>query len=952
MSRIQSALVGSVKPIRNDSGYDITEATIGTKAQQLGIETSVRNLNQMEKRLLRIIVLMDQMRSTGAMQDLARTIEQPANQIKILKNQVQELGVWLGNVFIGTISQILPYINGFLMALVAIVKTLAVFVGYTNTGSGLAEGLEEAQEASTGIASGIGGAANSAKELRKSLMGFDVLNVIQKPQESSGGGGGGGASGSLGTINPAILNALKDYDNLMDKVKMKATDIRDRIMEWLGFTKEINPLTGEISWKLNDGLTNFEKILDVVKIIGVTIASWKVSSSVLKFFEHLGVLNSVQSFTMALGFTLAITGIYASYKGTEHLLDGDIDTFSLLETLLGMGAGTLGFISILNATKYGQLFYLGEKIKIGLGLMLIIQGFQISQAGVDKDNIKLQVGGLLESAFGGYLIGSSYGGWKIGLVISLVATITNITTQVTSSISNVMDDFAKKTWGNMDEYIEQGQAVSKTIDSLKAQRDEIEKNMALSLAQIEYSKGLVVELGNLVDSNGKVYEGYEDRVKFILENLNNAYGTEYELVNGQITQNGKLITSYEDMKKKIYEVIEAKKAQIIAEANEEAYSNALKNRMQLYVEMKKAEDAHSKAVQEAYENYGYLLEKGEEFPDKVKDELEKLQKEAVKAKNAYKDNTKDIIYYEQLQTAIISGDSKKIQQAISDITSTYETEEGKVSASLADRIRDNKEYSDSVIEIYKELGQEVDEQTMIALKAQEQAIIDSLVEQTKSIKELTPDQVDAWKALADTDYDAYVDALDDLPPETQKMIQDATGKVIKGTQDALPQVEKAATNIKDVITKNMDGTFSINFNAQADYHELANKLREMRNIVERMANIPIVGSAFVKYKNNLDNLINQLPRGYAQGGFPDMGELFVAREAGPELVGSIGGRNAVVNNDQIVEAVSSGVANAVASVLGNGGSSYQLIIDGEQITNVVQRRLSRRANITGMAMGV
>ena len=91
MSRIQAALVGSVKPIRSDAGYDITEATIGRKASELGIETSVRNLNQMEKRLLRIIVLMDQMRNTGALQDLARTIEQPANQIKILKNQVQSV---------------------------------------------------------------------------------------------------------------------------------------------------------------------------------------------------------------------------------------------------------------------------------------------------------------------------------------------------------------------------------------------------------------------------------------------------------------------------------------------------------------------------------------------------------------------------------------------------------------------------------------------------------------------------------------------------------------------------------------------------------------------------------------------------------------------------------------------------------------------------------------------
>ena len=65
---------------------------------------------------------------------------------------------------------------------------------------------------------------------------------------------------------------------------------------------------------------------------------------------------------------------------------------------------------------------------------------------------------------------------------------------------------------------------------------------------------------------------------------------------------------------------------------------------------------------------------------------------------------------------------------------------------------------------------------------------------------------------------------------------------------------------------------------------------------------------------------------YASGGFPDVGELFVAREAGPELVGSIGGRTAVANNDQIVTAVSEGVAKAVSKVLGQGGSSGDVVL--------------------------
>ena len=62
-------------------------------------------------------------------------------------------------------------------------------------------------------------------------------------------------------------------------------------------------------------------------------------------------------------------------------------------------------------------------------------------------------------------------------------------------------------------------------------------------------------------------------------------------------------------------------------------------------------------------------------------------------------------------------------------------------------------------------------------------------------------------------------------------------------------------------------------------------------------------------------------RAYASGGFPDEGQMFVAREAGPELVGNVGRRTAVVNNDQIVESVSQGVYRAVVQAMGQSGGS-------------------------------
>ena len=91
---------------------------------------------------------------------------------------------------------------------------------------------------------------------------------------------------------------------------------------------------------------------------------------------------------------------------------------------------------------------------------------------------------------------------------------------------------------------------------------------------------------------------------------------------------------------------------------------------------------------------------------------------------------------------------------------------------------------------------------------------------------------------------------------------------------------------------------------------------------------------------------------YAKGGFPDMGEFFVAREAGPEMVGKIGGRSAVVNNDQIVESVSEGVYAAVMAAMksanSEGGQAVNVYLDGKLIArNVEKHQKERGATIMG-----
>lgn len=359
MNKFQSALTGSIRPIRSDSGFDVSDTTIGAKAEELGVERSVGQLNQMEKRLLRIIVLMDQMKRTGAFGDLAKTIEQPANQLKVLKAQLQEVGMWLGAVFTNTLGKILPYINAFVMTIKELIKMFALFVGYEGA-SGMGEAFEVAADGAGAISAGVGSAAKKAKELKKTLMGFDVLNVISTPKDTDSSGGGG-----VGSIDPKILGALEEYDSLMEKVKMKATEIRDKIMDWLGFTQIINPETEEISWKLKEGYTNLEKIRDVILLIISFGLVKKVYSIVAGIAQVAGTFTTLGTAIANLGLTgfaatlaqigifisgviVSVLGVFTTIKGVMEIIQGEI-LVGIMDVLAGIAMTVAGIALLFGA---------------------------------------------------------------------------------------------------------------------------------------------------------------------------------------------------------------------------------------------------------------------------------------------------------------------------------------------------------------------------------------------------------------------------------------------------------------------------------------------------------------------------------------------------------------------------------------------------------------------------
>ena len=111
MTTFQSVLSGQVRPIRSIAGYDITENTITDLYKSLGGEKTMRQLSQLDKRLLRILATFQQMSKSGALGDMEKTIENTANQLRIMNETTKEITQWAGIILEQKLKPIIPYVN-------------------------------------------------------------------------------------------------------------------------------------------------------------------------------------------------------------------------------------------------------------------------------------------------------------------------------------------------------------------------------------------------------------------------------------------------------------------------------------------------------------------------------------------------------------------------------------------------------------------------------------------------------------------------------------------------------------------------------------------------------------------------------------------------------------------------------------------------------------------------
>lgn len=301
---LASGMQGMARAVRK-YGVDIRAVTLQQTALNYGITTQVANMSEADRQALRYLTIMEQVKNatqqvvdptveaSGVMGDFARNIETPANQLRIFKEQISQLGRAIGNFFMPIVSKLLPILNGTIMALRTILTFLFSLTGFKTNFSGASSGTTKGIES-------IGAAADntsaSLKELKKTLAPFDELNLLQAPSTPSGGSGGSGATGVEGLMNPALEEAISNMSLGLENIKMKANEVRDKLLEFFGFeyVDVFNPETGEWEKKLQWFSDKFkqnlvDKFPQWQKTIDALFDNWpSIIESIKKLLSSLG----------------------------------------------------------------------------------------------------------------------------------------------------------------------------------------------------------------------------------------------------------------------------------------------------------------------------------------------------------------------------------------------------------------------------------------------------------------------------------------------------------------------------------------------------------------------------------------------------------------------------------------------------------------------------------------
>lgn len=404
---MSSAISGEIEPIRR-LGVDLSQARLQQELLVLGFNKQVSSLSQADKAVLRYIAIMKQ--TANVQGNLAQTIQSPANQIKILKAQLDMLAKSVGSLLYPALKSILP-------PLIAAVQLIREFVEWVAKLMGVKvvfTDFTKSADSVGGIGDAMDDTADSTKKAAKALkdytMGFDELNIIDPTQGSSGSGSGASAGNILGDVD------LSGYDMFKNYVGTSIDEMKQKI----------------------------KSMLPLIATVATALAAWKLTNLITDIVDAISKMNALKSIVLGLGvFTV---GVVLEITGIKDAIENGVNGKNFAEIVLGALIGTTGAailgkgIAQFIVTGFGNTA-VGAAIKaaggstagaiIGAAVGGVVTGIPMFVTGVydavenglnTLNGILIPLGSTMAGAGIGAIIGSLGGpiGTGIGALIGLI----------------------------------------------------------------------------------------------------------------------------------------------------------------------------------------------------------------------------------------------------------------------------------------------------------------------------------------------------------------------------------------------------------------------------------------------------------------------------------------------------------------------------------------------------
>jgi len=1040
VTKLQAGLVGETEPLRR-IGIIITENNLAETARNLGIKKSIRNMTEMEKIQLRYVTALQQ--TKNAQGDLARTLEQPENLLRILREQFHVLMRELGNVAIPIIKKLIPQVIGLTMALADLARQMAKTLGYDapeirdDLGGFMKTVADESNDIEKSTDNTQKNWAKILKYTRDSasaMTGIDELNVLSDDESGLTGASIDDLFPTADDVKSQIDLGIDDYNNNMEASKGIFDDI---ILKWKTLFTEIGKVF-ETTKTAVKGL--WDEVFggegpDGDRMEGLRIMNEIVTgiangaTDIVKYFKELynDALKPVfeliapdwfknlsegtgGELAKAVAFLTKAFIVWKTIKFASNLIMG----LAHILTIGGMIAGPTGLLALFTAMG---------AIKIG---------FDIADA-IEQDSFD-ELGKTLKNAIiAGLGAAALTGSVKNGAIVFNIVALLDL--DLGAGWRNLIEAGTDKIFGPKEDPNALGRSLQWLSDKTTVVEENFKETGIGKVLGMFDLVGALIDLGTAIRDTLKPHEaklstntpsGYANGGVPEKGNLFVAGEKGPELVtehNGetvvmneqQLKDRG--ISLYADgvnvPKWNIFERAQVQPTQVPSWTSKErmasaGYTDDNKYRGESIANLTTAIDKMNSDIGEG------LVWVGEKIWDGLQwlGELPVLDQMKEGAKFIGKWASKGFKVGTEVATGLPSGlaglgqafMNTKVVKGVSDAFKNLKESLEEGDGVLGKTYRAFKKVGEGAVTLlfgsFKKFADSKSFQTLFKSAPAEGGTTLQQQEAMGSVIGSILGEGPAGKIFALAQYiaDGTVGKFLESAPLMIEAGVDFLENLLTGVAEAMPAIIEAIPKVIETIVGVLTNKDSLNMIIESLVSVVASIVQALPDIIFALVdaipdivmtlievfveNLPLflklgvaIGVAILEgIANLLIGGINAIIHGinkiipgsrwdidkigkadfsammptFADGGFPNEGQMFIAREAGAELVGNIGGSTAVANNDQIVTAVSDGVYRAVSQAMGEqGGQRVSLRVDGRRMSEAMDLASKKR----GLAFG-